>query len=362
MREILINLTMLGNKAKGIARYAKEIITRCEQIPEYKKLPITYLFAKNNYSAWNSIRTGKCIYKPNIFTVDKGGIYGLIRYLVPPTIVPNLNYIFNPSYQGCLFNNNQILTILDVIPLKNPNQRKFQYIAFKYLLPILLKKAIFIITISESTKKAILDNYDVDEKKIIVIYCAVDNNKFYYDSKIKKSNTLLVVGAHLEHKNIHELLEHHQLWKNDYTLEIIAAESPYLMKLRNIVEKYNLKHKVNFLSDVDDETLILKYRQAHALVYPSLDEGFGIPLLEAMNVGTSVVASDIPVHREVCSNAAIYITPGKIETWEKAFDCLRKDHIIKEYTTRGFDQAKQFSWDRSAHQLTNLLRSIYIQK
>jgi glycosyltransferase involved in cell wall biosynthesis len=95
------------------------------------------------------------------------------------------------------------------------------------------------------------------------------------------------------------------------------------------------------------------------LIFPSLDEGFGIPLIEAMNVATPVIASDIPVHREVCGDAAIFITPGKTKTWEKAFNTLKKEDLMNEYIQLGLIQAKKFSWDRSAHQLTDMLKSIY---
>jgi len=355
---IKVNLTMVGQKAKGITRYAQEIITNCEKIPDYQKLPISYIFGKGNYLSWNRIEGRKCYYTPNIYSLDKSKISGLARYLIPPSVDIRDKLIFNPFYQGCYYLNNQIVTMYDLIALKYAKQNLLQYFAFKFILPRLLKNALHIVAISQTTKNLIQNNYGVDDNKITVIHCGVNREVFYPDAGTSKADSLLVVGAHLPHKNIHELLEHHELWSKKYILDIVAADSPYVISLKELVERLKIQNRVNFSFGVDDLNLAAKYRCARALIFPSREEGFGIPPIEAMNCGTPVIVSDIPVHREVCGDAAIYISLGERESWERAFNNLAQDDLLADYVERGLRQSQQFTWFNSAIRLTELFKSI----
>lgn len=359
--EILINLTMLANRVKGGSRYAQEILSRCEALTDFQQLPITYLFARGNYPQWNRVEGRKCQYVPNLFSVDRGKLFSLGRYFISPIIAQRPSCIFNPFYQSCVFLRNQIITIYDLIPLKFPRQNPIQFMAFKFILPVLIKRAIHVVTISQATKKSIIDYYGTEEAKISVIYPAVDRTAFPAASGTRRGDYLLVVGAYLPHKNIHEFLRHHDLWRGRYRLEIIAYESSYRRQLEKLCRALGITSEVRFISGIDDQTLLEKYQQARALVFPSLDEGFGIPLLEAMSTGTPVIASDLPVHREVCGDAAIYLTPGRRETWERAFKILADDSQVQEYVARGLSRAEKFSWADSAVGLTALLKKVYHQ-
>jgi glycosyltransferase involved in cell wall biosynthesis len=359
MREILINLTLIGKVGAGLTRFARELLSACELLPDFQKLPVSYLFGKGNYPIWNNVPGRRCYRLPNIFSIDNGRFSALARYLVPPTLfVPREGYLFTPCYQGNIFNKRQIVTMHDIIPLRFPFESRWQYLVYRFLLPIILEKASYIITVSEATKTAIINNYAIKPYKIKVISNAVDQDKFTYTKSISKQNRLLVVGAYANHKNTHELLANHQLWSHKYNLDIISKDSPYLRRLKTICMAYGISQKINFIAWVDDVTLLNKYRQARALIYPSLDEGFGIPPLEAMSAGTPVVISDIPVHREVCDDAGIYIVPGDRQSWQRAFDILDQDELVKDYVMRGLERSKQFSWHNSAKQFNGLLQSI----
>jgi len=349
---------MLGQKARGITRYAQEIINHCEDLADYQRLPISYIFGKGNYLSWNKIEGRKCSYTPNIFSLDRGKVYGMARYFVPPCIVHRDQIIFNPFYQGCYYVNNQIITMYDLIALRHVKQNILQYFAFKFILPRLLNNSLHIIAISETTKKSVQKIYGIEDNKITVIHCGVNRKVFHPDGCPRKSDSLLVVGAHLPHKNIHELLENHDLWSSKYVLDIVAGDSPYLINLKRLVERLKIQGRVNFSSEVDDLTLAAKYRRARALIFPSHAEGFGLPPLEAMNCGTPVVASDIPVHREVCGDAAIYVSLGNRESWEEALDILAQDDLLAEYIDRGLARSQQFTWSNSAGRLTELFKSM----
>lgn len=359
MKEILINLTLIGQSGPGVARFARELLAACEHLPDFQKLPVTYLYANGNYPAWNTMPGRSCRYLPNIFSVDNGRLSALARYLVPPSLfVPQRGYLFTPCHQGNIFSKRQIVTVLDVIPLRFSCESRWQYLTYRYLLPLILKRASLIVTISKATKVSIIKNYAINPDKLKVIYPAVDHKKFTPGTHIAKENRLLVVGAFANHKNTHELLANHELWSHKYALDIISRDSSYLRELKIMCSSLALQNNVHFIPWVDDETLVNKYRQARALIYPSLEEGFGIPPLEAMSTGTPVVISDIPVHQEVCGDAGIYITPGDQLSWQRAFDILGQKELVEDFVMRGLSHAKRFSWANSARQFTELLQSI----
>jgi len=359
MREILINLTLLGKAGPGVARFAQGLFSACENQPDFHKLSVTYLYAQGNYSLWNTMPGRSCHYLPNIFSVDNGRLSALARYLVPPSIfVPQRGYLFTPCHQGNLFSKNQIVTVHDVIPLRPNHGNKWPNLTWRYVVPHILKRASLIVSVSKATKASIIKNYSINSDKIKVIYNAVDCKKFSPEKTVAKKNKLLVIGAFAHHKNTHELLANHDLWSDKYTLDIISRDSAYLRELKQMCSSFAIQDKVNFIFWVDDETLVNKYRQAKALIYPSLEEGFGIPPLEAMTTGTPVVISDIPVHQEVCGDAGIYITPGDRLSWQRAFDILEQNELVEDYVRRGLKHAKRFSWANSARQFTELLKSI----
>ena len=359
MREILINLTLLGKSGPGVARFAQELLLACEHQADFRKLSVTYLFARGNYPAWNAMPGRNCRYLPNIFSVDNGKFSAMARYLLPLSFfVPQRGYLFTPCHQGNIFAKRQIISVMDVIPLMFSCESRWQYLTWRYLLPLILKRASLIITISKATKASIIKIYTINADKIKVIYPAVDHQKFTPGEPLARQNRLLVIGAFADHKNTHELLANHALWSHKYGLDIISRDSSYLRELKQMCSSFAIQDKVNFIFWVDDETLVNKYRQAKALIYPSLEEGFGIPPLEAMSTGTPVVISDIPVHQEVCGDAGIYITPGDRLSWQRAFDILEQNELVEDYVRKGLRRAEYFSWANSARQFTQLLKSI----
>lgn len=356
INDILINLNFLGQLGKGGPRFAQGLLTACEELDDFKQMPVAYLLNKRHGCDWLNFPERTYRYVSEIFSVDHGIMGGLARYLIPVRGSSPQTVVFTPSYQTYVFSKNHIVTVHDVIPLNFPRNNRRQYFAFKYFLPIILKRALHIVTVSQTTKEAIKKYYGIDDSKISVISNAADRNTFKPDPNTAKTNSLLTIGAFYPNKNIHELLEMHHLWQNKYTVDVISPESPYRSRLERFCLEAGIQSRVNFLSGVDEQMLIYKYRRARALIYPSWDEGFGLPLIEAMSTGTPVVASDIPVHREVCGDAAIYVTLGDKASWERAFAILDNDQMVSIYLNKGLERSKYFSWSRSATQLTNLLK------
>jgi glycosyltransferase involved in cell wall biosynthesis len=152
-----------------------------------------------------------------------------------------------------------------------------------------------------------------------------------------------MVGARYPHKNVDEVLDQARLWSRRYKLLVTSCGGDYRVKLLGKVASLGIADRVEFCDYLTRERLIKLYQGCSALLYPSKWEGFGIPPLEALACGRPVIASDIPVHREVLGESAIFVKLGDASSWASAFDVLQSPsdtakimkcagHVLQRYT------------------------------
>lgn len=156
----------------------------------------------------------------------------------------------------------------------------------------------------------------------------------------------MAVGASWPHKNIHSFIKNKNVWAGLYDLIIVCGRTDYAISLQKMVSELELTDKVKFVHEISFNELKILYSEAYALVYPSLDEGFGIPPIEAMASNTPVIVSDIPVFREVLTDSALYVNPDDAKSWQSAIKSIEKlpDTIYRfdNYVARyDFDNMKQ---------------------
>lgn len=165
-----------------------------------------------------------------------------------------------------------------------------------------------IIAVSEFTKKDIVKMMHIDPDKIKVIYESADDFKNTNKKNSKYNNYFLYVGNIYPHKNSEKLVDAFlEFSKNNQTKLIFVGKTDTFYKKFN--EKYKeeiRKEKILIIESASDEDLSLLYKNAIALVRPSLMEGFSLPPLESLQINTPVLVSDIPVHKEILGDSAIY--------------------------------------------------------
>lgn len=232
------------------------------------------------------------------------------------------DFVYSPTHHGFFNTKNQIVTIHDLIALHFPDNFPRQTQFFKSVMPRLIARSRAVFVVSEFTKREVLNFFDIDEGKVFVVPNVFDCRDVQIARPADKRDFLLVVGCHLPHKNIEEILKVAALWSDRYVLKIVGATGYYGDRIRARVREMGLETNVEFLPFVAEAELDLLYRQAAALLYPSTIEGFGLPPLEALARGTLPIVSDIPVHREVLGEAAIFVTLGDNAAWAGAFDAI----------------------------------------
>lgn len=351
MQNITLNFSMIGKESTGLGVYAMQA---GEKIAEQ--------FVCNVISSNKDFFQGKImnyINSPEGIVLGASNLSSLKRLLYSASFNREIDFVYTPTHHGLFRVDNQVITIHDLIALHYPEQHKFQYYYFKYIMPILIKKIRAIFTVSENSKDDICHYYGVSRQFVYVIPNGIQEEKHSVKKfQGREKNYLLVIGAGYYHKNIHELIENNKLWKNKYRLKIVSAKGSYKKKLEDMIKENGLSDNVDFLSYVTNENLSVLYQNCMALVYPSLWEGFGIPPLEALSYGKPVIVSDIPIFREILDEAGIYVRLHEQESWEMAFDLLNQKSFINEKIFYGQKVLEKYNWRKNGIILKNALLDV----
>lgn len=236
-----------------------------------------------------------------------------------------------------------------------------------------IERADRIVTISKSTERDLIHYLKVPAEKIEIIYPGVDSERFRHvytqEEKVRVSQKyhlpkryVLYMGTIEPRKNIESIVEAFYLYKKELINDVqdvklvIAGKKGWLYEsLFERVKKLNLEEEVIFTDYVDEQDKPLIYQMASVFVFPSLYEGFGIPVLEAMASGTPVITSNVSSLPEVAGDAAIMVDPKDTLGIAKGMTkCMGQGDDIKEIIEKGHRQVKLFNWDESAHKLYNL--------
>jgi glycosyltransferase involved in cell wall biosynthesis len=158
-----------------------------------------------------------------------------------------------------------------------------------------------IICVSADTRRILVDRYHIPEEKINVIHNAVDTDKFHPISNQPKQNIVLYVGRIDKRKGIEFLIRsmHFVVRQVPDALLLVGGTGSHLEKMKALVSRLNLERNVSFLGFVPDDQLNSLYNQARCVVVPSIFEGFGLTVIEALAAGTRVVGTDVDGIREI---------------------------------------------------------------
>lgn len=328
------------------------------------------------------------------------------------------------------FNGKFVLTIHDLILHHYPTGKAstkswfvywFKHQAYKFIIAKAAKKAVKIITVSNATKKEIVDHLYVSANKIEVTYEGIDTRIKSFDKaqdknqelgiknegagvkrsfanaqdNLRNSNYFLYVGNAYPHKNLERLIEAYAALQDsaevgakfsrasiemdkpkqgasegsknfassprfaDIKLILVGKDDFFYKRLKEDVRKLDLENFVLFKHEVTDEELASLYKNALALVMPSLMEGFGLPVVEAMAQKCTVALSDIPVFHEIAQDVGIYFDPTHIQSIKNVLESIAKGTLPhdKERKDKGLKITQNFSWEKMAQQTLAVYKS-----
>jgi glycosyltransferase involved in cell wall biosynthesis len=307
-----------------------------------------------------------CFHEPSQVVRAVMPVYGVREQLMFPRVRGVDAYHF-PHYNvpfglGKPF----FVTIHDLIHILYPEfvaSRPKRWLG-RHVLHRAAKKALAVFTVSERSRRDITEVLGVAPERIVVTPNAVSDS-FQPVAPVEVESTrrvmglpsrfLLAVGVNKPHKNLRFLVEVFGEWKrrarSDVSLVLCGPRRENDGELRRAAERGACADQVCFVSYTEHERMPALYQAAEALVFPSLYEGFGLPVLEAQRVGTPVIASNAASIPEVAGDAALLFDPQEPEELIGRLDELVGDRLVAErLRERGFANERRFRWDASARQ------------
>jgi len=223
---------------------------------------------------------------------------------------------------------------------------------------LLLDRADIVATISRTTE-ALMAKYRLTRRPVRIIANAPQPAQEPREPAAGADKTIIYMGSFMPYKNV-ETMVAGMAGLPGYTLHLLSRITPQRRaELERIVPQGASVVFHNGVTDAEYDRLL---RRATALVSLSRAEGYGLPLVEAMAVGTPVIASDIPIFREVGSDAAIYVDPESPAQFADAVGQLRDDGHWQDLSRRSLARAAGFSWDESARQLVDAAHEVVAKR
>ncbi|WP_425614477.1 glycosyltransferase family 4 protein [Anatilimnocola sp. NA78] len=331
-----VNGRYLAQRLTGVQRYAREIVSRWEPVP---------------------------VFQPK--RGGKGASGHLWEQFRLPTLTRGL--LWSPCTTGPLAVRQQVVTIHDTAFVDRAECFTRAFAAwYQWLVPRLARRVQRIITVSQFSKQRIVEYCRVPEEKVEVISCGV-GPQFQPQSaqNIAQAREQLQLPARyalcvcsLEpRKNLHRLLQSWAAMKDrpdDLHLVLVGTKA----KVYGDIGLSEAPQNVVLAGYVGDDLLPAVYAGAEFFACPSLYEGFGLPVLEAMACGVPVICSNSTSLPEVAGDAALLVDPLQIESIAAAMQQLANDASLRDQLRqRGWERAKLFSWDDAARKTWDLLTS-----
>jgi glycosyltransferase involved in cell wall biosynthesis len=279
----------------------------------------------------------------------------------------NADCLFSPD-GFCSLNSSipQVLAIHDLAFLHYPQGISRLYLEYyKHYTPRFIKAARQIVTVSEFSREDIIRHYPEAGNKISVVYNAADETflpvSFEEKEKYRERITggkefFLYAGSIHPRKNLVTLLKGFSWFKKRHqsNMKLVLAgrmawkNEAFLQQL----ETYKYREDVIVTGYLPEKELKMMMASAYALAYPSYWEGFGLPVLEAMQCGVPVIASNNSAMPEIAGGAACYAEPGDAEAWGRGMGLMYKDETFRNKCIQnGIERASFFSWEKSSKAL-----------
>lgn len=268
-----------------------------------------------------------------------------------------------------------IFTMHDVSPFTHPEF--YPQNVLRRLVPTLkrgLLKSERIICISKNSRKTTADYFNITPDKIDVVYHGVNPDLKTIDKSIARqivkeqyniqSPYILYLGKIEERKNIARLIEAYSFFKQEVNedVKLVLAGRRHLDRqdITATIKRLGLEQDVIELGYITDEYLSELYSAAEMFVFPSLWEGFGIPILEAMACGTPVITSDVSCLPEIASDAAKLVDPLSTKSIAQSMCQIMQNASVKEKMIKdGYERIKNFKWKNTAIDTINVYQKVY---
>lgn len=349
---ILVDATPLCRKIDGVGRYTKELVHQfADSFPNYTIILIGFLD--------DSLEAPDLLDHPNIqFTrlpfIRKVYSFLYSRFARIPVnrLVPRSDIFISTNFTlfPYITNRPSLIAVHDLAYIRYPEtieKRNLKYLG-KHV-PLTIQESSAVIATSEFAKREIEELFP-NHSEIFTVSNGI-NPKTWLPVPGKRSSYILAVGTLEPRKNLGTLLHAYNLLplpiQKKHPLIIVGKKGWGDTRVEE-------NEHISYTGYVDDKRLLSLYRQAALFVSPSLYEGFGLPLLEALSTGTPIACSDIPPFRDIARNHAAYFNPNSATDMKD----ILLDTLSKRVATVQKSEIDKYSWRNSAESLDAAIRTV----
>ncbi len=369
-----ISTLMSSKEIKGVGKYIVYLINALQKVDQKNKY---YIFVNNDFDDLIKINNQN-------FKKIKINIPHQPRWLMRPiyfiwqnTLAKRhyskygIDVIHLPNAIPLIRSKNyaQIVTVHDIaecvsVPRYTIMRQKFRILATK----MSANNSDNIITVSNFSKSEISETFSINPENIMVAYLGVP--KHYDVVNRRKHHSLnysrpyfIHVGGGNRNKNTTRIVESYLLLASNKLTDLIFVGSPK-PKIAFSRTAYEWEQMgIHFVDYIEEDKLFDLYHNAIALIYPSLYEGFGLPITEAMSCGIPVITSNITSMPEVGGDAVHYVDPYSVESIKKGMEKLLSDEPYRRsLIKKGLERYKQFTWEEAAHKTIEVYEKAALQK
>ena len=357
--KIVIDARLYGLEHAGLGRYAMNLIRELQKIDH--KNEYTVLLRKKYFDQLKFPKNWKKV--PADFRH-----YTLTEQVQLPKILsdekPDLVHFLHMNV-SIFYGGKFVVTVHDLLMQKHRGAKATTLPFFAYFPKLIAAKLVFrhavsaakkIIVPSYAVKGEVVSFYHVDPGKIAVTYEGVNPASFKL-SRVIDRPYFIYVGNAYPHKNLERAIK--AVASKKILFVIVSSRSVFTEKLEKDIKNLKAEKYVKLLGFVPDNKLGTLLKNSLGFIYPSLSEGFGLPGLEAMVVGTLVLASDIPVFREVYKDVPLYFDPYDTDSIKGAIEDVVKmnEDERNKIIENGRELVKNYSWTKMAKETLKVYES-----
>lgn len=369
MRSIMrIGIDARAIHLQGIGRYIRELIRHLARVDTRNQYIIYFPTVEHMDENKIDNPNFQCVLVPyQIYTVKEQLYLPYFLYKDKLDLFHSTTSLAIPLLRTC----RHVITLHDLLLKIHPEflPSKLSWVYFQITNWWAIKFADKIITISDFTSKELSALYPKSRHKITTIHNGVSaefqviKDKEVLENVKKKygitKDYILYVGTYKENKNLPTLvkayaqLPHHM--RHSYYLVIVGKQSTRYPEVPALIKQLGIESTVICINHVREEDLPVFYSGATVFVFPSIYEGFGLPIIEAMACGAPVVASNQASIPEIATDAAILTDPLNVKGMSGAvYDVLSNPQLRKMLVEKGLERAKSFSWEKTARETMQL--------
>ena len=346
---LYVNGRFLTKTVTGVARYALELLRQVDALLEtvtYAGIRVTCLAPPEQLIEpdWKNIEIRKV-----------GGNHQNLWEQIDLPFFARGHLLFSPGNSGPILHSRQVVTLHDASVFAFPGAYSLAFrIKYHIILRMLVRSARLILTVSQFSRQELAKYLNISSDRFNVIYNGSDHLAFLAPdhqilerNHLKKRGYLLTVASNSPHKNFTSVVSAaRKIHNQDIPFVVVGGTNRRIFQSGGMTD---VPETVQLLGYVNDNELKALYKNSAGFIFPSLYEGFGLPVLEAMQAGCPVLCADSASLPEVGGDAALYFDPLNPDDLASLIDRFLADQALrKNMEARGLEQSSKFRWEATA--------------